>query len=312
MNIVNVLKLKSVEIQYIPTILKSLYSCIDFSATRYEILHNDVQLNKIKDEDGYISVQFQGIAYMIFFTMINGKKKNILISKKELQSENSRNNLKNIKMFYMHLPFINNEYYEGSIIDGKMIKVDKTTNCFIIHEFYNAKLMNMDLSEKHELISQEIIQMFDNIKQIKFKLARLYKFNELPDLLENKLPKTKSNVIGLMFLGKVSKSYYVYTNKIIFDTIKLTKQIPNIKVYENSITEFTMTSTGKTDVYELYDRDDNESIGIAYIPDIRTSHYFDNIMSKESSIKVQCIKSEKFNKWIPICNDSFDFSLTVL
>lgn len=312
MNIVNVLKLQSVEIQYIPTVLKSLYTCIDFSATRYEILRDDAQLEKIRDEDGYVSVQFQGIAYMIFFTMINGKKKNILISKKELQSNNSRNNIKNIKMFYMHLPFIENKYYEGSIIDGKMIKVGKTANSFIIHEFYNKNLMNMDLKEKHQLIAQDIISCFDNIHQIAFQLARLYKFGDLPDLLENKLSKSQSRVIGLMFLGKVSKSYYVYTNEIMFNTMKLTKEIPNIKVYENSMTEFKMTSTGKTDVYELYDRDDNESIGIAYIPDIRTSHYFDNVMSKESSIKVQCIKSEKFNKWIPICNDSFDFNLTVL
>ena len=307
MNIVNVLKLPSVEVQFIPTVLKSLYSCIDFATTS-----DDKQLEKVRDENGYVSVQFQGIAYLIFFTMINGKKKNVLISKKELQSDNSRNNLRNIKMFYMHLPFIDNKYYDGSILDGKMIKVGKTSNSFIIHEFYNKSLMNMDLREKHQLIEKDIIHCFDNINQIAFQLARLYNFSDLPDLLENKLSKSQCRVIGLMFLGKTSKPYYVYTNEIMFNTMKLTKEIPNVKVYENSMTEFRMKSTGKTDVYELYDRDDDESIGIAYIPDIRTSHYFDNIMTKESNIKVQCVKSEKFNKWVPICNDSFDFNLAVL
>lgn len=312
MNIVNVLKLPSVEVQYVPTVLKNLYSCVDFANTRYEILRNDEQLEKVRDEDGYIAVQFQGIAYFVFFTMINGKKKNILISKKELQADNSRNNLKNIKMFYMHLPFVNNKYYEGSIIDGKLIKVGKTSISFVIHDFYYKTLMNMNLEEKHTLIANEILPCFDNIHQIAFKMARLYRFNDLPELLESKLAKSQSRVIGLMFLCKTSKPYYVYTNEIEFNSMKTNKEIPKTKIYQNSITKFKMQATDKSDVYNLYDFEDGNFVDIAFIPDIKTSHYFDKLCENNKNIVVECVKSDKFDKWIPLCNDVFDYFPRIL
>ena len=101
MNIVNILKLRSVEISLFPKIIDNLYSCINFADTRYEMLKSSEQLEKIKDINPYTTVQFKGIAYMIFFCEINGKKCNILISKKELKSERSKTNLRELKMFYL-------------------------------------------------------------------------------------------------------------------------------------------------------------------------------------------------------------------
>ena len=312
MNIVNVLKLRSVDANLVPKFMDNLYSCIDFKVTRYELLKTDEQLETIVNEDGYVAVQFQGIAYMIFFTQLNGKQYNILISKKELKSDLDKNIVKNVKMFYMNIPYVNKKYYNGSILDGKITKFGKTSNQFVIHELYYRPYMNMDLIKKHDIIKEEILPSFSKIEEIDFMMARLYKYEDLPSVLFEKLPKSQSRVIGLMFLSKVTKPYYVYTNEIELNTIKVKKEIPNTKVYENSLTEFKMVPTKNTDVYNLYDLDDGDEIGLAYIPNIRTSHYFANLFKRESEIKVQCIKSEKFNKWIPICNDTFDFSVDAL
>jgi hypothetical protein len=308
MNIVNILKLRSVEIPVIPKILDNLYSCINFADTRYEILKEEHQLKKILDNDGYITVQFQGIAYLIFFCMIENKKCNILISKQQLKSDNKKNNIRDIKMFYMFLPFVNVKYYTGSIIDGKIIKSGKTSNAFIIHEFYYNEYQNVNMMKKYDIIKRDILPSFSAINKIEFKIARLYTKNDLPDLLFNKLPLSQSTVIGLMFLNTSTAPYHVYTNETEFNTIKVKGEIPITKNYDNSLTQFKMSDTKNPDVYSLYDMDDNTEVGIAHIPDIKTSHFFRNIFKNEKMIKVNCMKSEKFDKWIPLCNDCFDFS----
>ena len=70
-----------------------------------------------------------------------------------------------------------------------------------------------------------------------------------------------------------------------------------------------MTNTKNCDVYSLFDMDDGTEVGIAHIPNIKTSHFFKNIFKNEKNIKVNCIKSEKFDKWIPLCDNTFDFSI---
>ena len=178
MNIVNTLKLRSVEISNISKVLHNLYSCIDFANTRYEILKDEDQLNKIKLNDGYVTVQFQGIAYLIFFCMVDNKKCHILISKQQLKSDNRKNNIRDIKMFYMFLPFINIKYYNGSVLDGKMIKSGNTSNAFIIHEFYYNDYLNIDMLKKYDIIKQDILPSFASITKIDFKIARLGRESE--------------------------------------------------------------------------------------------------------------------------------------
>lgn len=239
--------------------------------------------------------------------MVDNKKCHILISKQQLKSDNRKNNIRDIKMFYMFLPFINIKYYNGSVLDGKMIKSGNTSNAFIIHEFYYNDYLNIDMLKKYDIIKQDILPSFASITKIDFKIARLYTKNDLPDLLFTKLPKSQSTIIGLMFLSKCTAPYHVYTSETEFNAIKVKGELPITKNYDNSLTLFKMSDTKNPDVYMLSDIDDNTDIGIAHIPDIRTSHFFKNIFKNEKVIKVNCVKSEKFDKWIPLCNDCFNY-----
>ena len=69
-----------------------------------------------------------------------------------------------------------------------------------------------------------------------------------------------------------------------------------------------MKKTNLSDVYELFNDLDKKSCGIAHIPNIKTSHFYRSIFKDKNIIKVKCIKSEKFKKWIPLCDDFIEYS----
>lgn len=320
MNIVNILKTQSIELPLYDQVLEKLYKCFDHSKTRYEMLKTEEQLQNIKNNNCYISPQFQGVAYILFFCFldINGTKRkmNILIPKKDLKETREKNKNNEIKMYNLFVPFVDEEYYnKGAILDGKMVKTDNSTHklehSFIIHELYYEPLQNTILNEKHDIIKTHFLPKFDKINGCKFIVSRLYEQNQLNNLFD-RLSQSKFKIIGMMFLFRTSHTYFVYTDEVGFELLRNGKPLPKHKTFDNSTQEFKMCSTNITDVYQLYDLSDNENIGIAGIPDIETSHYYRQAFKHTTSIKVSCVRSEKFGKWIPIINDCYDHVLDSL
>lgn len=314
MNVVNILKAQSIELNLYSQILDKLYKCYNHSDTRYNMLKTNEQLQLVKSNDCYVTAQFQGVAYILFFCSIeiagSKKKMNILIPKKDLKDTKEKNKNNEIKMYNLYVPFVNEEYYNnGTIMDGKITKsndsVHKIEHTFIVHELYYEPLKDTDLLEKYQIIKKDFLPKFEKINGCKFVVARLYEQLKLNELLD-KLSLAKHKVVGLMFLFRKTKQYLVYTNENEFDILRQGKPLQNNKSYANSTQEFKMCKTKITDVYNLYDLEDDTYVEIAGIPDIATSHYYRELFLTEDSIKVHCIRSEKFKKWIPIVNDCYD------
>ena len=85
--------------------------------------------------------------------------------------------------------------------------------------------------------------------------------------------------------------------------------------------EYYMKKTSMPDVYELYYSESDDSSpnlhnltkeGIAHIPNMSTSHYFRKIFRDKNMVKVNCIRSDKFNKWIPLCDDYLEYAEAIL
>jgi len=172
---------------------------------------------------------------------------------------------------------------------------------------------NLSLPEK----LSKIDQILGNIKINSYhnfdcKVCRLYNYSELPDLIFNKIKTTELKINGLMFLPEYTGKYYIYTNDTEFEELKNNTNVSiTIKKTNNSsLVEFFMKKTNIPDVYELYESNENNLIkeGIAHIPDMKTSHYFRTIFRNKNMIKINCIKSDRFNKWIPLCDDYINYS----
>jgi hypothetical protein len=310
MNIATLLRLKEVENKVVSNVINKLYDSIDYTNTYYYMVRTQKNIDNIKKFKPYISVHFQGIAYIIFYTEINDKPCTVLISKRELKKTKTMVEINKVRMYYMPFCHPNGAYHtQGTVIDGKLVHTeDRSVISFIIHELYFYDYMKTDLADKYEIIRNEFLEQLNKKSgTIEFKTAKLYEFNELPDLLFDKIPKANYNIQGLMFLNRISRPYHVYENKTEFYNLKTKKKMPLTKIYHKSINQFLMIKTDKPDVYKLNDMKDNYDCGIAYIPNTETSHYFYDLMKDKKQVRVNCIKSVKYNKWIPLCDDKFDY-----
>jgi hypothetical protein len=299
-----------------PQVLDKIYSNVNFQKIRYQILNNRSYLDEIKSSKHYITPHFQGYNYLLVFMVINNVKYNLLIMK-NLKFWKEQNNMQDIKIYKFDTNNSNIDYSTISIFDGKMIN-NSNKSSFIINDIYNKTMENLTLPEKLEQVNDILnkIKVNDN-HNFDCKVCRLYNFSELPDLVFNKLKTTELKINGLMFLPEYTGKYYIYTNDTEFDELKNNSNnnvtITIKKTNTNSEIEFYMKKTNVPDVYELYDNDETNLVkeGIAHIPNMKTSHYFRNIFQNKNMIKINCIKSDKFNKWIPICDDYIDYSESI-
>ena len=122
---------------------------------------------------------------------------------------------------------------------------------------------------------------------ILFKLNRIYELNEMDTLINEKIPNSKFKFSSLDFISNdCSKTFrYFYTN-----------QDYDLK---------TVTMYGKlinVDVIELFSKDENEKIrriGIAHIPDIKTSQICNQYVSGSQLTTIKCKLNYRFKKWVP-------------
>jgi hypothetical protein len=115
---------------------------------------------------------------------------------------------------------------------------------------------------------------------------------------------------GFIFLPRKLGKWYIFVNDCEFGgRVEVSKPQTN-----ESQQEFIMKKTGLPDVYELYWDVPGKGLtreGIAAIPNIHTSHWCRSLFKTKDSQRVTCVRSIKFNKWVPLCQDIGELS-TVL
>jgi hypothetical protein len=122
---------------------------------------------------------------------------------------------------------------------------------------------------------------------ILFKLNKIYKLSEINYLVNDKIPNSKFKFSSIEFIDcYCNKTFrYYYTNQD----------------YDNKIA----TMYGKlinVDVVELFSKDVNDKIkriGIAHIPDIKTSQICNQYVSTSVLTPIKCKLNYRFKKWVP-------------
>jgi len=307
-------------------VLDKIYSCVDFQKTRYQLINNKVYLDEIKSSPHYITPHFQGYNFLFGFIKINGIKYNVLVFK-NLKYRKEQNNFQDLKIYKFDVSpkggcNLENLYSgTGTFFDGKLI-ASGNKSTYLINDTYMLSgnlTSNITLQDKLHKISNLIDKFVINSSHyFDCKVCRLYSFDQLPDLVFNKLKQTDLKINGLMFLPELTGKYYIYTNESEFDELKAKGgQIVTLTKKSScaSEVEFYMKKTSTPDVYELYEPEGDSSSstqlikeGIAHIPNMSTSHFFRNIFRDKNMVKVSCIRSEKFNKWIPLCDEYISYS----
>jgi hypothetical protein len=308
-------------------VIDYLYNTLDLSKYRYNVLKDLNKLKYLQENDHYVSPNYKGFNYFLIFMTFLNKPVCVIIDKKKLSYHKNQLDMKTIFIIKLFVN-TNDKIFSGTIFDGKIIQKDNK-HIFLIQDCYilmNKKLLDMEIQDKMIYLNDIINTNFSNqntCDNFIFKINKLYKYDQLPDLINNIIPNCGIPNLGLIFYPKFSGIIILHIETKKDDSNKInieTKCIEDVKVVSynllNNYKELLLSRSysyekeGKTkvlfikktnipDVYNLYENINDVKLGIAHIPNMKISHYCAENIGNEF-VKFNCIFNTKFNKWIPL------------
>lgn len=312
-------------------IISFLFSSINLSKYRYNILENLQKLKFLQQKEHYVTPNYRGINYLLVFLNIDQKKYCVALDKKHLSYHQDKIDYSRVNITKLKIN-VSDSIFMGSIFDGKLINTKKFTY-FLIKDCYylmNNSLENMEMLQKMIHLDNIIRHNFkgkSTSSNFIFKLNSLKKYSDIKKILENK-KTSKIQIVGLEFFPKFSGISIIYLDKmnekqnnvkIVNSNFEKTEKnienfsyelihnLPNILSqrnysYENSKIQkdLFLSKTNISDVFNLYeDLKNKKKIGIAHIPNFKTSKMCRDSINNEPK-KFSCVYHNKFKKWIPI------------
>jgi hypothetical protein len=315
-------------------ILNTIYNELNLSNFRYQLLDNYKNLDVLKKEQLYITPHIMGVNCMIIFLEYDGKRYQAIINKKDLKFYKNQINVGQIKIydFWVNHKFCN-DIYPLTIFDGKFVLNDNNLTYLIQDCYYlgGEKMLTKNITNKTMFINEHLESINKNIETNKFdiKMVAIYNIESISDLVFNKIKNSKLKINGIIFLPERSGKTYIYINDREFTQLRnnvsddiINKKynhlsVPSIPINmsvtnhneSNMTKKFVLKKTSLTDVFELYHYNDQNKIylnifpenrvGIAHIPDIKTSQYCKKMGNDNELFINKCVFNNKFKKWIP-------------
>lgn len=296
-----------------------LFNSLNLSKYRYVMLNNIQRLNFLKKNPHYVSPNFKGYNYLMIFKSFNNKNYCVTIEKKKMSYHKNHMDIKSINIIRIKVN-TSSSIFDGSIFDCKLIKNQRQYIMLIkdCYQLMGNDMTTMEMKNKITHIDNIFKNQFrsDSTKNFKFKINKLYEYNDLENLINNVMPSCKIPNQGIIFYPKYSGITIIYLDKqqekiniyskeninfsdIVFNLTKFLKARNYSYESEGRKKVFWIKKTNIIDVYNVHEDLNEEKIGIALIPNLKISHLCrENI--KDSPVKFLCNYNHKFKKWIPI------------
>ena len=258
---------------------------------------NEKTVNNICKNDHYVSTRTKGNSYYLFLTNMNSVNYCFFIDKK------INDGYKYPRIITTKFRF-SNELFKGTLFDGEMVKKIKKWE-FLIDDIlvYNNRLVEVDLSERINLLNQILINNYEKDEFIDIcdlKIKKYFCSNEIEYLLNTFIKNLDYECKGIYITPekfKYSKLLYIFD-----ESIKKNHDdediIRNIEYKPDSYVIFRMDKTDKPDIYDLYTN--KAFYDIAYIPKMKQSKQLKKLYINNQSLLFKCNYSIEYNKWIPI------------
>lgn len=237
-------------------LIKYIYSTIDVSQFKYDLLRYEHQLNKFLTDTYYVSPNFYGKNCFLVFTKIKTKYYSFLIDRRQLSYSFDKVQYDNVYIHHCNVD-IDLSIYAGTIFDGVYIKKDNTFE-FIITDVYCFKGADYTGTKlRHKLFEIEVY--LDNVgSQIKkerfnmnnrtnleLKINKLYDVTNIRQFMENdfKLYQENYQIRGTCFYPETSgtKLIYLFENNEMIN-VPMLPNIPNKKNDKSSDSDETSLS----------------------------------------------------------------------
>lgn len=303
-------------------IIDFLFNSLNLSNYRYVMLNHLDKLKYLKQNPHYVTPNYKGFNYLMLFMKINKINHCVLIDKRKLSYHKEKIDLKRVFIVKVKV-FVSESIFRGSIFDCQLIRTPNQ-NLMLIKDclkLMGNPLLDMEMNHKMTHLDNIINNQFNDMpsQNFIFKVNKLYKYKELNNLIKNIMESCSIPTQGLVFYPKYSGVTIVYikkekekigitsNNKPIenksYDMIEnLVEFLKNRSYsYENSKIKkkLWLKKTDITDVYDVLEKEDDKRLGIACIPNLKTSLYCQKNI-KDKPVQFLCAYVNQFKKWLPL------------
>ena len=198
-------------------LISNIYSSIDITKFRYEIIQYENELHKLLKQKYYISVNFYGFSSLLVFTKIKDKFYSFTVDRQTLTYNFNKLDFSKIKIEDRRIN-LDDSIYKGTIFDGTIIKNKNNTDIFIISDVYTfcgnnyTKIpLNVKLMEIKEYLNKYYDQ--NDPSNIVLNINKVYDICEIDKLVNIIIPKTKLKCRGLTFYPEISENRLIFVNE---------------------------------------------------------------------------------------------------
>ena len=188
-------------------IIDYLYEKIDLQNYRYIILNKIETLKFLQDNEHYISPNYKGYNYLLLMLTINNIQYSVAIDRRKLSYHKNQLDIKNIQIIQIQIK-TSESIFRGTIFDGKLIQKNNEYIFLIQDCFYmmGNKIFEMEMSQKLIHLDSILKNHFNNnyCVNFEFKLNKLYKYENLNELIYEIIPKLTIQLNGIIFYPNFS------------------------------------------------------------------------------------------------------------
>ena len=292
--------------EYILNHLNIMCSGMNFNK-RYAKVYNEQYSKNLKNPH-VMFLKTLGSPYLLFLTQINGTNYSFLIDKK------TNDKYSHPKILIVPYNF-DSELYQGTLLECELIRDNSQKWSLGINDIYYKSGKTL---EKTVIIDRvnHIYELFENnyneneySKTCPIFVKRYFDYKEINYIKNEFIPKLPYKIRGIYFIPmRVDYSKILYLLPKDGDMVQKEKVLKAVSASKQSIDNkkvFRIMKTLKTDVYELYLKDEGNLVkkGIALIQSTELSHKLFTIFENKTQldeVKIECRYNEKFKKWVPI------------
>lgn len=234
-------------------IINFLFNNIDLNNFRFQILNNISNLEFLKNNEHFVSPNFKGINYLLVFARINDVNRTFLIDRRKLRYNKDQIDLKTVLILEVNFK-AKETLYQGTIIDGKMLKLVNNNYVFICNDcflLFNNKLDTQKLDIKYQTLDKVISTQIDKkpCPNFDLKINKLYNYDELEHLIKNIIPNSSLPINGLVFFPQYSGNLIIYPESNKNSTNSHSKS--NQEIFTKPVTNFKDTKIKDDETFHI-------------------------------------------------------------
>ena len=197
-------------------LIGSIFSQQDISNFKYEIIQYESDLSKLLLKKFFTSINFCGTSSLLVFTKLNNKHYCFTVERQTLSYNFNKIDYSKVKIDMRNLR-LDYDIYQGTILDGILVKTSNKDDLFIISDVYTFRGINYTktrLDDKLKIVVDYLKENYseDHLENnLRLTINKIYPIDKTSHVVNKILPDIKDlKYRGLCFYPEFSETKLIF------------------------------------------------------------------------------------------------------